>query len=137
MNRFLILLTAVSTLALPAFAQAPAPDQQALPTLIKAAYKIYRGSILIGENTEIFERKGTRYTIVSDTRAQGPLAIFFKEHITYKSEGNVNPQGLQPMAFEQIRADVSRSIFAKFDWDKKEIISTRDGKSETFDLPDG
>lgn len=126
-----------------AAATTPAPTITAaqtiteLPTLVKASYKIYKGSILIGQNDEVFERKGARYTIVSETRAEGPLAIFFKEHIRYKSEGMINLQGLQPLAFEQVRAEASRSIFAKFDWDKKDIISTRNGSTETFDLPSG
>ena len=112
-------------------------DNQSLPVLIKASYKIYRGRILIGQNDEIFERKGKRYSIVSETRAEGPLAIFFKEHITYKSDGLINEYGLQPLAFELVRADAGRNIAAQFDWDKKDIVSTRNGKSETFDLPVG
>ena len=108
-----------------------------LPTLVKASYKIYKGSLLIGQNDEVFERKGMRYTITSDAHAEGPLAIFFKERILYKSEGLIGPQGLQPAAFEQVRADASRSTYAKFDWDKKDIVSLRNGNTETFDLPDG
>lgn len=108
-----------------------------LPTLVKATYKIYKGSILIGQNDEVFERKGTQYTIVSETRAEGPLALFFKEHIRYKSEGSITPEGLQPSAFEQVRAEKSRSVYAKFDWAKKGITSTRDGNTETFALPAG
>lgn len=121
----------------PATAVSSSADTQILPTSVKVSYKIYKGSILIGQNDETFERKGKRYSIVSTTHAEGPLAIFFKEHIIYKSEGVINAQGLQPLTFEQVRAEASRNIFAKFDWDKKEITSTRDGRSEPFDLPDG
>lgn len=108
-----------------------------LPTLVKASYKIYKGNLLIGQSDEVFERKGLRYTIVSETRAEGPLALFFKERISFKSEGLIGPQGLQPAAFEQVRADASRSTYAKFDWDKKDIVSMRNGATETFDLPEG
>lgn len=138
MKQFFTTLALIAAVSLAANVAAHAETALAeLPTLVKASYKIYKGSLLIGQNDEIFERKGARYSIVSETRAEGPLALFFKEHIRLKSEGLIGPRGLQPSAFEQVRGEESRSTYAKFDWDKKDITSVRNGNTETFDLPDG
>jgi hypothetical protein len=113
---------------------AAAPE---LPTLVKATYKVYRSGLLIGHDEEIFERNGDRYRIVSETRADGALKIFFRDRFVLTSEGRIVANRLQPTAYRSERNDPTRNLAAEFDWDKGVIRSVRNNQSETFDLPAG
>jgi hypothetical protein len=128
-------LFATSTLCVGLMTAALTAAAGTLPTEIKATYGIYKGGMLIAQDEETFRRDGDRYRIVSESRPEGALKLFFKERITITSEGIVGPNGLRPSAYEYRRADPSRSVRATFDWTKNLITSERGDKRETFALP--
>jgi Protein of unknown function (DUF3108) len=107
----------------------------ALPTEIRATYSIYKSGMLIAQDEETFLREGDTYKIVSESRPEGALKLFFKERIVITSEGMVNAEGLKPLAYEYRRADPSRTVRARFDWGKSEITSQHGDKREVFALP--
>jgi Protein of unknown function (DUF3108) len=123
------------TVTVAASVSAASAQATALPTEIQATYNIYKSGMLIARDEETFRRDGDSYKIVSESRPQGALKLFFKEHIVITSEGKVNAQGLKPLAYEYRRADPSRSVRARFDWVKNEITSEHGSKREVFALP--
>jgi hypothetical protein len=108
---------------------------QALPTEIRAIYGIYKAGMLIAQDEETFRRNGDKYTIISESHAEGALKLFFKERIVITSEGTITPQGLRPLNYEYRRQERSRNVRARFDWTKNEIFSEHGDTQETFTLP--
>lgn len=120
----------------------------ALPTIVKATYRVYRSGLLIGSVDEKFERfvhpgdTTHRYKITSHTRAEGAVAIFVRDQISVTSEGRIGPMGLAPSLYSSTRkSDTGRNFTARFDWTKNEITREHqdDGRTEqeVFDLPAG
>ncbi|HJX57429.1 MAG TPA: DUF3108 domain-containing protein, partial [Thiobacillus sp.] len=54
-----------------ATAQAAAPQQMSL------VYDLYRNGHKLGQVTDTFIRSGNRYTLTSETRANGPLKMLW------------------------------------------------------------
>ena len=127
MKRLVLLLLALASL--------PAA---ALPDRIDAEYHIYKAGLLVGRVQESYVRKGDTYTIRSVTKSEGVLKIFVDDTLTAVSEGRVGPEGLQPLKFEQRRAnDSSRDLRATFDWKKGVMHSEYRGESKEVELPAG
>jgi hypothetical protein len=127
-----------------AYAASTAPDlartvsaAPTLPASIRAVYKVYRSGILIGHDEETFERRGDRYKIVSETRADGAIKLFYKDRFVLTSEGRISRDGLQPQFYQSSRNDPARTVIARFDWKSGQLISERGGNVESFDLPSG
>jgi hypothetical protein len=129
MLRFAVSLLALWCIAAASFAA---------PVDIKAAYKISRNGILIGQVSEHFKRDANSYTIVSETRSDGVLGLFFHDTLKITSEGRITPAGLQPLKYEFSRAsDESKTILATFNWDLNLLKSEHDGKTENITLEPG
>lgn len=108
------------------------------PTKVWATYKIYKGSFLLGTVEEQFSREGDRYRIVSITQTAGAIAWLLNDRLTVTSEGRIGEAGLEPARYEFKREkNQAKNLVAQFDWEKKQIISQHDGKTEVFDLPVG
>ncbi len=108
-----------------------------LPTQVRAVYKVYRGGLLIGHADERFDRNGDRFTIRSETRAEGVAALFIRAPFILTSEGRIVGDELQPQLFTSTRGDPARAVSVRFDWERKQFESTRGGHAETFELPPG
>ena len=108
------------------------------PTQVLAYYKIYKSGILIGTVDEQFTRDGDRYRIVSTTQTAGALAWLLRDRLTITSDGRIGSAGLEPALYEFRREkNQAKNLSASFDWDKKQIISRHEGKTENFELPAG
>jgi hypothetical protein len=115
-----------------------AQSGQATPTSVKATYKVYKAGIWIGTIEEHFTREGDNYKIVSDTETAGPLRLFLRDQLTVTSQGTVDASGLKPSAYQFARRnDQTKSVSSTFDWIKHQLVSRRNGESETFELPTG
>ena len=112
-----------SLLAMLLFAQVA---QAALPNVIHATYHVHRGGMLIGSIDEKFERfgeHGDRYRITSRTRAEGAIALFYRDQFHTTSEGRIGTTGFIPAVFLSSRkSDTSRNFTTRFDWDKNELV---------------
>jgi len=129
MLRFAVSLLALLCMAAASFAS---------PTDIKAVYKISRSGILIGQVSEHFKRDANSYTIVSETRSDGVLGLFYRDTLKITSEGRITPTGLQPIKYEFSRvSDGSKTILATFNWDLNLLKSEHDGKTENIALEPG
>ena len=117
-----ILLLALGVLA--TAAQAAGPSQMRL------VYDLYRNGQKLGQVTDTFTRNGTRYTLVSETRATGPLKLLWPGNIRLESIGVVTSQGLQPTRFQHARSDAPNKLAtARLDWKQRIIDYQYKGES--------
>jgi len=108
------------------------------PNRISASYDIYKGSMKVGRIEENFVRDNNRYTLTSNTKAVGWLAIFAPGEIAISSSGLVNEHGLKPLRYSDLREHSdSKNRHAKLDWNIKQIDLIHSGQRTTVALPEG
>lgn len=116
------LLLAASLFATPA--QAAGPSQMSL------VYDLCRNGQKLGQVTDTFTRTGSRYTLVSETHATGPLKMLWPGNIRLESAGTVTSQGLRPAQFQHARSDAPNKLAtARFDWKQRSIDYQYKGES--------
>lgn len=121
-----ILLLSATLLA--AVAQAAPPQQMNL------VYDLYRNGHKLGQVTDSFTRSGNQYTLVSETRATGPLKMLWPGNIRLESNGTVTPQGLRPAQFMHARSDAPHKLAtARLDWTQRSIGYQYKGNSWTVE----
>jgi hypothetical protein len=106
-------------LALTLFAAAA---QAAFPQHMDVVYDLYRNGHKLGQVTDTFTRSGNRYTLISETRASGPLKMLWPGNIRLESIGVVTSQGLRPTQFQHARSDAPHKLAtARLDWKQRSI----------------
>lgn len=112
---------------------------QAAPQQMNLVYDLYRNGHKLGQVTDTFTRSGDRYTLTSETRADGPLKMLWPGVIRLESTGLVTRQGLRPAQFRHARSDAPHKLAtARLDWKQRSIAWQYKGKSWTVDgLLDG
>lgn len=112
---------------------------QAAPQQMNLVYDLYRNGQKLGQVTDTFIRSGNRYTLTSETRADGPLEMLWSGVIRLESTGLVTRQGLRPTQFRHARSDAPHKLAtARLDWKQRSIAWQYKGKSWTVDgLLDG
>jgi hypothetical protein len=140
------LLLAGCALAIAATGQASASkDADSLraiahvPQHLTLVYDLYRNGQKLGQVTDTLRRSGKHYTLVSETRAAGPLKMLWPGNIRLESRGEVTHQGLLPAQFEHARSDAPHKLAtARFDWQQREIVYQYKGETRHVDgLRDG
>lgn len=117
-----ILLLAISLFA--------ATVQAAGPSQLNLVYDLYRNGLKLGQVTDTFSRNGTRYTLVSETHATGPLKLLWPGNIRLESIGMVTPQGLRPNQFQHARSDAPNKLaIARLDWKQRSIAYQYKGRT--------
>lgn len=87
------------------------------PQQMSLVYDLYRNGHKLGQVTDTFTRTGTRYTLVSETRATGPLKALWPGNIRLESTGEVTRKGLRPTQFQHARSDAPHKLAtARLDW---------------------
>jgi len=111
-----------------------AATAQAAPQQMNLVYDLYRNGHKLGQVTDTLTRSGGRYTLTSETRADGPLKLLWPGTIRLESTGLVTPQGLRPMQFQHARSDAPHKLAtARLDWKQRSIAYQYKGKSWTVD----
>jgi hypothetical protein len=128
MRRFLLLTACLFAAAV-----------EAAPTHIELVYDLFRNGQRLGQVTDTFTRNGKYYTLVSETRASGPLALLWPGTIRLESRGEVTRQGLLPTQFQHARSDAPHKLAtARFDWKQHRIDFQYKGRSwQVNDLQSG
>ncbi|MCD6707103.1 MAG: DUF3108 domain-containing protein [Thiobacillus sp.] len=107
---------------------------QAAPQQMNLVYDLYRNGHKLGQVTDIFIRNGSRYTLTSETRADGPLKMLWPGVIRLESTGLVTRQGLLPTQFRHARSDAPHKLAtARLDWKQRSIAWQYKGDSWTVD----
>jgi hypothetical protein len=111
-----------------------ATAQAAVPQQMNLVYDLYRNGHKLGQVTDTFTRSGSRYTLVSETRASGALKMLWPGTIRLESTGLVTPQGLRPTQFQHARSDAPHKLAtARLDWTQRSIAWQYKGQSWTAD----
>ncbi len=118
--------TAFRRAGIAALALCAAAGQAAPPGRITLHYEMSRNGTVLGNVVETLEHDGETYTITSETRGRGILALFGVLKRT--SRGRVTPEGLRPDEFRDERGS-SWAVSAKFDWIAHSVTQERKGKS--------
>jgi len=112
-----------------------AAAQAALPQQMDLVYDLYRNGHKLGQVTDTFIRNGNHYTLVSETRASGPLKMLWPSSIRLASTGEVTRQGLRPTQFKHARSDAPHKLAtARLDWKQRSIAWQY--KGETWQMND-
>jgi len=109
------------------------------PQHLDLVYDLYRNGQKLGQVTDSFSRSGNRYTLISETRATGPLMMLWPGNIRLESTGEVTRQGLRPTQFQHARSDAPNKLAtARFDWKQHGITFQYKGESRWVNgLSDG
>ena len=128
MRRFLLLAACLFAAAV-----------EAAPTHIELVYDLFRNGQRLGQVTDTFTRNGKHYTLVSETRASGPLALLWPGVIRLESRGELTRQGLLPTQFQHARSDAPHKLAtARFDWKQRRVDFQYKGRSwQVNDLKSG
>jgi len=111
-----------------------ATAQAAPPQQMYVVYDLYRNGLKLGQVTDTFTRSGSRYTLISETRASGPLKALWPGRIRLESTGEVTRAGLRPTQFQHARSDAPHKLAtARLDWKRGSITWQYKGKSWTAD----
>lgn len=103
--------------------------QAAPPQQMSLTYDLYRNGHRLGQVIDTFTRSGTGYTLVSETRATGPLKALWPGVIRLQSRGTVTAQGLRPTQFEHARSDAPHKLAtAELDWAQRRITYAYKGQ---------
>ncbi|MBT9567996.1 MAG: DUF3108 domain-containing protein [Thiobacillus sp.] len=112
------------------FGLGAATAQAAPPSQMDLVYDLYRNGHKLGQVTDTFTRTGTRYTLVSETRATGPLKLLWPGNIRLESSGMVTSQGLRPNQFTHARSDAPEKLAtARLNWKQRSIAYQYKGES--------
>jgi len=117
---------------LAAFALWAIVAQASPPERITLNYQMVRNGTVLGDVVETLEHDGRNYTITSETKGRGILAIFGTLRRT--ARGRITPRGLRPDEFRDQRGS-SWAVSAKFDWEARSVTQERKGKAETLKMP--
>jgi hypothetical protein len=100
------------------------------PHHLDLVYDLYRNGQKLGQVTDSFSRSGNRYTLISETRASGPLKMLWPGNIRLESTGEVTRQGLHPTQFQHARSDAPNKLAtAHFDWKQRDIAYQYKGET--------
>ncbi|MFZ5523704.1 MAG: DUF3108 domain-containing protein [Pseudomonadota bacterium] len=106
------------------------------PKEIQATYDVYNGRLKIGRIEERFVRDKNHYTLTSNTRAVGWLAIFNPGRILISSSGLVGDRGLQPLRFsDQREHNEHKNRGAELDWDARRLTLIQQTQRTSVALP--
>jgi hypothetical protein len=105
------------------------------PQALSASYDLYLNGAHVAVMNETYEARNSGYRIVSESVPLGALALLQKPG-TVVSSGRITPKGLRPDRFEGRRIG-SGQVQAQFDWQGNRLAMSRNGKSETVELPPG
>ena len=92
---------------------------------IQASFDVNGFGMTLAQINESYTRTADTYLIESVTKSVGFLARFKPETIRIHSQGNITPQGLQPLSFSLAReADTDKNASSKFNWEKATLTHT-------------
>lgn len=133
----------ISALALSPLAAIAAPKaapkaskEAALPKRIQASYEVTKNGQPFANVQELFTVTNNSYSVESTTKGLGVYALLGERKLS--SNGSVTAKGLQPAHFELHQGNhKKKSLFADFDWAKRNLVMTIKGKPENAELKTG
>lgn len=82
-----------------------------------AIYSLARNGVELGQVTDTFRRAGERYSLVSESRATGPLKFVLSGTNRLESQGMISNSSLAPTLYRRLRSDnPKKTDQVEFDW---------------------
>jgi len=82
-----------------------------------AVYSLARNGVELGQVTDKFRRAGERYSLVSESRATGPLKFVLSGTNRLESQGMISNSSLAPTLYRRLRSDnPKKTDQVEFDW---------------------
>ena len=107
--------------------------QAAPPERVKLTYDTSYNGMVLAEIVETLEHDNQTYSITSEGRGRGILALAPVLKRTVR--GRITPQGLRPEEFRDQRGQ-RFVLTAKFDWAARSVTQDKNGKNpETLPMP--
>ena len=103
------------------------------PERVTLRYQMLRNGSAIGDLVETLEHDGRSYTITSELKGRGALAVLGSLKRT--ARGRITADGLRPDEFSDRRLGGAWVASAKFDWEARTVTQGRKGKAETAKMP--
>ncbi len=103
------------------------------PERVTLHYQMLRNGSVIGDLVETLEHDGRSYTITSELKGRGALAVLGSLKRT--TRGRITPDGLRPDEFSDRRLGGVWVASAKFDWEARTVTQGRKGKEEAAKMP--
>lgn len=114
----------------------PAWASPSLPPRTQITYNLSKGSLPVATVSEVLELASDGYSITSEARAAGWLALLQRGAITRSSRGKIGPEGLRPGIFRDQRTDRPATV-ARFDWERKTLFLEQGEQRASLPLPPG
>jgi len=118
-----------------------APIATAAPTAASnftATYSLARDGIELGQITDVFKLSHDRYSLVSESRATGPLKLLLSGTIHLESHGTISNNSLAPTLYRRIRSDnPMKSDKVEFDWEARQLTLTHNNQTKQESLATG
>ena len=134
----LFFITLFLGLSFPTFSGLPSAGDARVPSRVDISYSITSGNLEgeVNDTVEIRHENGTRsYSIYSEGRAKGLLALTQPDNLVRDSEGTVTAKGvLRPTRFSDQHGKKLPKV-ALFDWTNKSLTLQFKGKEEQRSLP--
>ena len=82
-----------------------------------AVYSLARNGMEVAEVTDVFRKTAERYSLVSETRATGPLKFILSGTNRLESQGTIANNTLAPSMYRRVRSDnPKKTDQVEFDW---------------------
>ena len=104
------------------------------PPRVRMDFAVTLGAMHLGDQHDVLEHDGKQYSVISDVKPVGVVALFFK-NVHSESRGLVTKSGLRPLHFEENRTNKPKRA-AEFDWEAKLIKLTDGDNVSTAELSD-
>jgi Protein of unknown function (DUF3108) len=103
-----------------------------------AIYSLARNDIKLGQVTDVFRLADDHYSLVSESRATGPLRLLLSGTIHLESRGSITDNNLAPSLYRRIRGDnPKKSDKVVFDWKAKQLTITHNNQVRQEPLSEG
>jgi hypothetical protein len=93
-----------------------------------AVYSLARNGTDLGQVTDVFHRSGDHYSLVSESRATGPLRFILSGTNRLESQGTISNNSLAPTLYRRLRSDnPKKSDQVEFDWKAMQLTLKHKG----------
>jgi hypothetical protein len=103
------------------------------PHKVSLTYDVSYNGVVAAEVTEVLEHDGKTFSLTSEGRGKGIVALLYHGIARRWCRGEVTSTGLRPLEYRDQRGDKPINV-ARFDWVKKTLTQEHEGKIETTNI---
>ena len=115
-------------------------DNQQVPPVFKAIYKLYTSGLEIGETERVISKSSdNEYNYRSESRTTGMVALFYKDHIIENSRWKFIDNKFIPIDYSYVRyrGEKDREVSIRFDWENQLLMNQVNEKKYELPLTEG